>query len=86
MTYNVDWARAANKSLKSLSPNNRDRVLEAVKELKENPRGPNVKPLHGSDENLWRRRVGDIRIVFTIEDTELRILIVRVANRREVYR
>lgn len=35
---------------------------------------------------FWRYRVGDYRIVASIEDSALRILVVRVGNRREVYR
>ena len=36
--------------------------------------------------NLWRYRVGDFRIIVSIEDTALRILVIRIGHRREVYR
>jgi mRNA interferase RelE/StbE len=36
--------------------------------------------------DFWKYRVGDYRIIASIEDSALRILVVRVCNRREVYR
>jgi mRNA interferase RelE/StbE len=38
------------------------------------------------DENLWRTRVGAYRIVYEIHDDRLVVLIVRVADRKDVYR
>ena len=38
------------------------------------------------EENLWRIRVGDYRIVYTIEDKKLIVLVVRIAHRKDVYR
>lgn len=42
--------------------------------------------LAGPFGNLWRYRIGDYRIVCSIEDDVLRVLVVRVGHRREVYR
>nr|WP_226857459.1 type II toxin-antitoxin system RelE/ParE family toxin [Acidithiobacillus concretivorus] len=44
------------------------------------------KPLAGSFSGLWRYRVGSYRIIASIEDQDVRILIVKVAHRKEVYR
>lgn len=41
--------------------------------------------MHGADR-FWRYRVGDYRIICEIEDERMRILVVRLGNRREVYR
>jgi mRNA interferase RelE/StbE len=46
---------------------------------------PGVKKLSGEDD-LYRVRVGDYRVVYQIRDNELIVLIVRVAHCREVYR
>lgn len=83
--YIIEWTRAATKGLEALSKPDRLRILAAVDDLAENPRGSNVKTLQG-DDRLLRRRVGDNRIIFMIEDARLVVVIVRVANRREVYR
>jgi len=34
----------------------------------------------------WKYRVGDYRVISSIEDAALRILVVRIGNRRDVYR
>ena len=61
-------------------------VLDAaILALAENPRPSGCVKLSGL-ENLWRVRVGDYRILYSIEDQQLIVLIVSVAHRREVYR
>ncbi len=44
------------------------------------------KPLSGSLSGLWRYRVGSYRIIASIEDLDIRILVVKIAHRKEVYR
>jgi mRNA interferase RelE/StbE len=56
-----------------------------VDALANNPRPDGVKKLE-DDENAWRIRVGEFRILFEIHDAALMIMVVRVAHRREVYR
>ena len=46
---------------------------------------PGAIKLAGTDD-LWRIRVGDFRVVYTIADEALVVIVVRIANRREVYR
>lgn len=50
-----------------------------------NPRSTG-KALTGPLGGLWRYRVGDCRVVCEIQDGALRVLVVRVGNRREIYR
>ena len=51
----------------------------------EDPRSAG-KPLTGAMGGFWRYRVGDYRIICEVRDGNLRVLVVRVGNRREVYR
>ena len=51
----------------------------------ENPRS-NGKALTGAFGGLWRYRVGDCRVICDIQDDTLRVLVLQVGNRREVYR
>jgi mRNA interferase RelE/StbE len=52
----------------------------------ENPRSIG-EALKGSElGDLWKYRVGDYRVIASIEDQKVQILIVRIGNRREVYR
>lgn len=61
------------------------RIGEAVDALSMNPRPPGCVKLSG-EEDTWRVRVGDYRILDEIHDDRLIVLVIRVANRREAYR
>lgn len=61
------------------------RIVAVVDALAIEPRPHGVVKLAG-DENLWRVRVGEYRIVYEIHDGQLIVLVLRVAHRREVYR
>jgi len=83
--YTVEIAPAAERAMKKLSADILKRIIKALVKLEQEPRPPGVKKLSGEDE-LYRIRVGDYRIVYQIRDNELVVLVVRVAHRREVYR
>lgn len=85
MTYTVEISTSAAKSIAKLEKNTRLRVIGAIELLAVDPRPPGVKLLRGGDHGRWRARVGDYRIVYTIEDDRLIVLVLRVAHRREVY-
>lgn len=61
------------------------RILKAVDALRDQPRPSGARQLVGFP-GLWRIRVGDYRVVYTIKDAELVVLALRVAHRSEVYR
>ena len=56
-----------------------------MKTLQYNPRPPGVKKLAGEND-LYRIREGDYRIIYTIEDKELIVLVVKIGDRKEIYR
>ena len=83
MSWTVEYAREAAKALRSLDPQVRSRVRKAVETLREDPlRG---KPLQFELKGLRSWRTGDYRIVYAVQNQVLRILIVAVGHRREVY-
>ena len=83
--YEVVLSPKAEKQLDELPTPLRRRITEAVEGLESKPRPHGVKKLTGA-ENLWRIRVGDYRIVYTIEDDRLIVLVVKVGHRREICR
>ena len=83
--YEVVLSPKAEKQLDELPTPLRRRITEAVEGLESKPRPHGVKKLTGA-ENLWRIRVGDYRIVYTIEDDRLIVLVVKIGHRREIYR
>ncbi len=83
--YEVVLSPKAEKQLDELPTTLQRRITEAVEGLESNPRPHGVKKLAGA-ENLWRIRVGDYRIVYSIEDDRLIVLVVKIGHRREIYR
>ena len=84
-TYSVLFKSSADKALQKLPEKVQRRIALAASELADDPRPAGCVKLEGED-NLWRIRVGDYRIVYTIEDKKLIVLVVRVAHRKDVYR
>jgi mRNA interferase RelE/StbE len=89
MAWKIEFDAVADKELDKLDPQIARRILtflhSRVAPL-EDPRSIG-QALKGSKfGDLWKYRVGDYRIISSIEDDALRILVVRIGNRREVYR
>ncbi|MCE3009739.1 MAG: type II toxin-antitoxin system RelE/ParE family toxin [Proteobacteria bacterium] len=82
--YSVFILPSAQKEILALPKPSRERVMRAISSLVLNARPNGCKKLIGTD--AWRIRVGEYRIVYSIEDAVLRIEVVRVAHRKEVYR
>lgn len=88
MTWRVEVDERAAKELHSLDPSVRRRILRFLRErvaTEEDPRRIG-RQLQGQSAPLWRYRVGPYRLICSIEDGRLVVLVVRVAHRREAYR
>jgi mRNA interferase RelE/StbE len=83
--YTVEFTRAAVKELNKLDLPVRRRLLAAITLLEDEPRPDGVKKLAG-DENAWRIRIGDYRVLYEIHDEKVLVVIFRAAHRREAYR
>jgi len=89
MTWKVELSTLAEKHLDQLDPQIARRILAflyaRVAHL-DDPRSIG-EALKGSRlGEFWKYRVGDYRVIASIEDGALKILVVRIGNRREVYR
>ncbi|ULA62803.1 MAG: Type II toxin-antitoxin system RelE/ParE family toxin [Nitrospira sp.] len=85
MAYSILLAPPAERQLKALAEPAQKRIVKRLKSLRENPRPHGVKKLAG-EEDLYRIREGDYRIVYTIQDKRLIVLVVKIGDRKEVYR
>ncbi len=74
---------AAMRALGKLDPPVAGRLQAATALLAEDPRPPASRPLRGRP--AWRVRVGDYRVIYTIEDDVLLIVVVTLGHRRDVY-
>ncbi|MEP9415108.1 type II toxin-antitoxin system RelE/ParE family toxin [Gordonia sp. VNQ95] len=82
--YEVRITTSAAKSLAKLPRVEQKRISSAITALPENPRPHGVTKLSGTTDS-YRIRVGNYRVVYTIDDGELIIVVVRIGHRREVY-
>jgi mRNA interferase RelE/StbE len=60
-------------------------VVARINALEDDPRPDGVVTLTGSEPPLYRVREGDWRIVYRIKDEQLRIIVIRIGHRSEVY-
>ena len=85
MGYRLELKPSAAKSLSRLPKTVQRAIAAVLEEVTENPRHRGVTKLAG-EEDLYRVRAGDYRVVYTIRDQVLLVLVVRIAHRKEVYR
>jgi mRNA interferase RelE/StbE len=83
-SYQIKFKSSAVKELKNSPSQIQKRISIKIEELRQNPRPSGVVKLTG-DDKLYRVRVGNYRIVFSIDDTERIIRITRIRHRRDVY-
>jgi mRNA interferase RelE/StbE len=84
MRYEIIIKPTAEKSLDNVPQPTRRRIIDALEELRANPRPTGVVKLAGM-ENLWRIRIGNYRVVYEIYDRRLIVLVLRIAHRKDVY-
>ncbi len=82
--YRVDVIPSAQKELKWLSPSIVARIYPRLEALAANPRPPGCKKLQGG-EREWRIRVGEYRVIYTIDDSTRLVSVKRIKHRRDVY-
>ncbi|TFC85115.1 type II toxin-antitoxin system RelE/ParE family toxin [Cryobacterium sp. TmT2-59] len=81
--YRIELRPAAVKALRRIYPQDRGRVQGAIALLGEDPRPPGARALQGRDG--YRVRVGNYRIIYTIRNDILVVVVVTVGHRRDVY-
>lgn len=82
--YEVFLSKAARKQLDTLPLFISNKILEDISDLSSSPRPAGCKKLKGY-KKVWRIRIGDYRVIYEIEDKRLRILIVAVGHRKDIY-
>ena len=83
-SYSIEIKRSAAKELSQLPPKDRGRIVARIQALADDPRPVGAEKLSGQDR--YRVRQGAYRILYEIEDQVLRIMVVKIGHRRDVYR
>ncbi len=85
MSHHIVVTNTAHKQLLKLPNIISGRIERAIDSLADIPRPHGIKALKGM-ANTYRLRVADYRVVYSVDDEAVLILIIQVAHRREVYR
>ena len=88
MAWKIEYADTAKGQLRKLDKQTARGIIDFMDERiagQDNPRNTG-KALTGPLGGLWRYRVGDCRVICDIQDGALRVLVVQVGSRREIYR
>ena len=83
--YTIEVAPAAERALKALPKPIQTQIVRRIDKLAIEPRPHGVEKLTGED-HLYRIRSGNYRILYEIHDRKLLVLVVKIGDRKEVYR
>jgi mRNA interferase RelE/StbE len=84
--YKIIVDNSAEKDLDNLSKEIVRKIVKIIDKLANDPKPPGVKKLKASDENLYRVRSGDYRIVYSVAEEIKIVNIRRIRHRKDVYR
>jgi len=84
MSYEVIFDPGAVREFKKIPNTQRQHLADIIDGLTEDPRPPGAEKL--TNVEAYKICVGDYRIIYTIKDDKLIVLIVKVGNRRDVYK
>ena len=82
--YKITIKKSAAKELQEIPKKGLRKIVKRIQILAQNPRPPGSQKLSGQQQ--YRIRQGDYRIVYSIDDKDLIIDIVKIGHRREIYR
>ena len=82
--YSIELLPSAAKALAKLDRPIQLRIARRLDRLAVEPRADAAKLRGASD--IWRGRIGDYRVIYQIEDGRLRVLVIRIGHRRDIYR
>jgi mRNA interferase RelE/StbE len=81
--YRIRVEKKAAEFFRKLDSFNQERIGRRIEQLKTNPRLG--VPLTGNLTGLWKLRVGDYRVIYHLNDSELVVAIIKMGHRRNVY-
>ena len=82
--YKIEIKKSAVKELEAIPDKELKRIVKRIQNLSDDPRPPGCIKL--SDKERYRIRVGNYRILYSIDDDILIVYVVKIGHRREIYR
>jgi len=84
MKYTVEISASIRKQMKRMPNSDKKKILDKIDSLSDDPRPPGYKKLYYYTD-FFRVRVGNYRIIYTIQDERLVVVVVEVTDRRDAY-
>jgi mRNA interferase RelE/StbE len=84
-SYRIEVSATAERQIRKLPRAERVRVIRAIQALSTDPRPLGCRKLSGHDD-VFRIRIGRYRVLYSIEDRRLLIIVLKVGDRKDVYR
>jgi mRNA interferase RelE/StbE len=84
-SYEIEISRTAEKQLKKLPPADQRRVARAMLALADDPFPRGSRKLSGY-EDIFRVRIGRYRIVYSVSEKRLIIIVLKIGHRKDIYR
>ncbi len=85
VSFRIEFAPSAVRELQRLPREVQVRIARKIDGLAANPRPSGSKKLQGLSDR-WRIRIGDYRVIYDIHDDIVRVLVLKVGHRRDIYR
>ena len=82
--YKITIKKSAAKELREISKKDLRKIIKCIQSLAQNPRPRGARKLSGKEQ--YRVRQGDYRIVYSVDDKNSMVDIVKIGHRREIYR
>ena len=83
-SYKIAFKPSVKKDLRGIPRHDVERILNSIEGLSEDPLPQNVRSLTGRD--AFRLRVGEYRVIYTIDNEEVVILVIKIGHPGGVYR
>ena len=82
--YKIFFKKSVQKDFNAIPKKDLKKILSRIEALAENPRPPGCEKLTG--QQRYRLRQGRYRILYSIQDNELTVWVVKVGHRKDIYR
>jgi mRNA interferase RelE/StbE len=85
VTYQIELSKSVEKQLEDIPKSDLKKIFQRIDKLSSNPFPSGYEKLKGI-EDLYRVRQGDYRVIYSVFEKKLLVLILKIGHRREVYR
>ncbi|MGJ8640403.1 MAG: type II toxin-antitoxin system RelE family toxin [Opitutaceae bacterium] len=83
-SYKIEFSKRVRKDFKKIPTHDAKRILNAIQLLASDPLPQNSKKLKG--EELFRIRIGNYRVIYSIEDSKMIIFVIKLGHRKDIYK